>query len=293
MLFKSVNGKSQVMVLAVSGLIFSIIGCKTNPAVATNPRVAGSSQVAAAATSSTDISVPERVMALDHGCKLAMDAKLDPNDAVTRETEQDVRRVVSRIQALMSATNLTIHIKLSDKSSEGYIVPTMGVGGHPEGTEDVWIIMQPENPNFKPAFVAWGLPHEMHHAIRMRQPNWHWSLLECMVMEGLADHFVVEVAGGEPGPWARALTQEQIQECLIRAKPDLLVKTESYAEFVQKYQTPWWFGRSGSDPIPRYAGYALGWRMVENYLRAHPEARASSLVQESAEVIAGATPELQ
>ncbi len=113
-----------------------------------------------------------------------------------------------------------------------------------------------------------------------------------MVMEGLADHFMLEVAGGEPGPWDQALTEEKVQECLVRVKPDLLVKTDSYEEFVRKYQTPWMFGRSGSNPIPRWAGYSLGWRIVENYLRAHPEARASSLVQESAEVIGKATPGL-
>ena len=36
----------------------------------------------------------------------------------------------------------------------------------------------------------------------------------------------------------------------------------------------------------------IGWRIVEDYLRAHPEARASSLVFERSEVIASATPEV-
>jgi len=239
-----------------------------------------------------DDSVPERGVELDQGCRLAIDSKLDPEDAVTREIEREVRRVVSRVQALIAADDLTIHVKLSDKSSEGYIIPHMGVGGHPIGTDTVWIYIQPENPSFKTAFVAWSLPHEIHHAIRLRKPDWHWSLLESLVAEGLADHFLVEVVGGEAGPWTRALTEEEIQRYLLRVKPHLLTEIESYAEFTEKYQTPWLLGRSGSDPIPRWTGYTLGWRLVENYLRAHPEARASSLVQTSAETIAGATPGL-
>jgi uncharacterized protein YjaZ len=166
----------------------------------------------------------------------------------------------------------------------------MGVGGCAEGTNAVWVFIQPQNPHFSPVFVGRGLPHEIHHAIRLRQPNWRCSLLEVLVMEGLADHFVVEALGGKPGPWTQALTEEQLQDFRIRAKPYLRVRTESYAELVERCKT--WLAPSGSKPMPKWAGYSFGWQIVENYLRAHPKARASTLVQESAEVIASATPEL-
>jgi uncharacterized protein YjaZ len=52
------------------------------------------------------------------------------------------------------------------------------------------------------------------------------------------------------------------------------------------------FGRSGENPIPAWTGYSLGWTIVENYLKDHPEAKASSLVFTPAEEIAGSTPEL-
>ena len=247
----------------------------------------------AGATPTVTASAPERVLDLDHGCKLAIDAKLDPKDAVTREIESDVRQVMSRVQALIPAYDLTIHVALSDASTKSSIVPQIGVGGHPVGTDAVWMYMDPGNPNFKPQSVGWGLPHEIHHAIRLRMPGWHWSLLESMVMEGLADHFLVEVVGGEPGPWDRSLTEEQIHEQLIRVKPLLRLNVASYPAFVETYEKPWLFGRSGTDPIPHWTGYTLGWRIVENYLRAHPDARASTLVQTSSKVIADATPEIR
>ena len=71
-------------------------------------------------------------------------------------------------------------------------------------------------------------------------------------------------------------------------KPLLRVKIESHAEFAEKYETPWLLGRSVGDPIPRWTVYTPGWRIVADYLRAHPDARASSLVDTSAEVSAGA-----
>jgi uncharacterized protein YjaZ len=253
----------------------------------------GASQAAAEAPAPTADSAPERVVELDRGCELAMDAKLGPDDPLTRDVERQVRLVVSKVQGLIAANDLTIHIKKSDKSTERFLVPQLGVGGHPIGTDTVWMYIQPENPNFKTEFLSRGLPHEIHHAIRLRNPDWHWSLLESFVMEGLADHFVIEVAGGEPGAWSRALTDEEARRNLARVKPLLRIKIESYTEFVEKYETPWLFGRSGDDPIPRWTGYALGWRIVENYLRAHPDTRASSLVDASADAIAGATPGLE
>lgn len=232
----------------------------------------------------------ERVVDLDRDCRLAIDAGLARNDELAREIERQVRDVMARVQALIPAEGMTLHVKVSDASTGRSIIPELGIGGHPMGTDEVWMYVQPENPHFRPEHVAWGLPHEIHHAIRLRRVAWPFPLLEAFVMEGLADHFQREVTGREPGPWTRALSDEQAKQCLARVRPILLLKVESYAEFTQKYQDPWLMGRSDGEPIPRWAGYTLGWRIVEDYLRAHPEAKASSLVFERSEVIASATP---
>jgi uncharacterized protein YjaZ len=232
------------------------------------------------------------IVELEHNCALALDGKLDPENDLTREIESEVRQVMSRIQSLIPATDLTIHIVLCDSTNEGNIIPFMGIGGHPIGTEAIEMYIQPENPNFKTENVAWGLPHEIHHALRMRRPDWHWSLLECIVMEGLADHFLIEVVGGEAGPWTRALSEEDIHRYLKRLRPQMHTTTESWAEFETKYLTPWLFGRSGNEPIPSFTGYTLGWRIVANYINAHPEASGSSLLYVRAEEIAESTPEL-
>jgi len=236
--------------------------------------------------------IQEHVIELEQNCILAIDATLEPENELALEIESEVRQVMSRIQSLIPATDLTIHIVLCDTTNDGNIIPFMGIGGHPIGTEGIQMYIQPENPNFKTENVAWGLPHEIHHAIRMRKQEWHWSLLECIVMEGLADHFLVEVVGGEAGPWTRALSEEDIHKYLEILKPQMHTTTESWAEFETNHLTPWLFGRSGNEPIPCFTGYTLGWRIVANYIGDHPEASGSSLLYVGAEEIAESTPEL-
>ena len=124
-------------------------------------------------------------------------------------------------------------------------------------------------------------------------PHWQLTMLECMITEGLADHFMVQVLNGEQPVWSQALSEEQIHQYLLKAKPILFEKHKSWNdEFTQKFFVPWMFGRKGDDPIPGWTGYTLGWTIIENYLEAHPGVQASSLVWTPAEEIASATPEL-
>ena len=133
----------------------------------------------------------------------------------------------------------------------------------------------------------------MHHVARIRNPDFEITLLECMVNEGLADHFMIEVLNCEITPFSSALTDEQIQENISSVKPFLRIKHDGWTnEFSGKYFNPWMFGRGGEDPIPHWTGYSIGWKIVKDYLAKHPDATASSLVWTHADIIASSTPEL-
>jgi uncharacterized protein YjaZ len=194
-----------------------------------------------------------------------------------------------RIQKLIPADSVTINLSISRE-----VIPYLGVGANTTGYHTILFDFDPQNPNFKVELIPRGLVHEFLHASRFRMPQWQLTLLECMIAEGLADHFMIELLGGEQPQWDRALTEKEIQQYLIKIKPFSRIKHESWnAEFNEKYFNPWMlFGRAGDDPIPRCTGYTLGWRIVENYIKAHPEARASSLVFTPPEVIASSTCEL-
>ncbi len=88
-----------------------------------------------------------------------------------------------------------------------------------------------------------------------------------MVSEGLADHYALELFGQPLPPWVTALSEDEIDLWLERARPEL--DSAGYSHSV------WFFG-TGS--VPRWAGYTIGFRLVGDYLAANPGATAASLV---------------
>jgi hypothetical protein len=235
----------------------------------------------------------ETIIELTHGCKLILDANIDLADTVSMNIVNGIRNILPKIQSLIPLDSIAIKLAISSSN----VLPFIGVGAR-TNMDDSGITIEyyydPENPNFKIESLINGLVHECHHGSRMSLPNWPLTLLELMVREGLADHFMVEVTNCEQPQWSKALTKEEIKQYMILVKPILCIEHESWnAEFNEKYFFPWMFGKSGENPIPAWTGYTLGWTIVENYLKAHPKASASSLVFTSAEEIASSTPELK
>jgi hypothetical protein len=241
--------------------------------------------------------MPGKIIELSRGCKLVLDSTINLSDSVSSEIIDGIRKILPRVQELIPADSATIKLAISDVN----ILPIWGIGARTisgftdnHQVETVEIYYDPNNSNFRVELILRTLVHELHHVCRVRMPNFQLTLLECMVNEGLADHFMLEVLNCEITPFSSALTDEQIQQNIIRIKPFTRIKFESWTqEFNDKYFVPWMFGRTGDDPVPHWTGYSIGWRIVENYIRAHPEARASSLVFISPEVIASSTPELK
>jgi len=240
---------------------------------------------------------PGKIIELSRGCKLVLDSTINSSDSVSSEIIDGIRKILPRVQELIPADSATIKLAISDVN----ILPIWGIGARTisgftdnHQVEKVEIYYDPNNSNFRVELILRTLVHELHHVCRVRMPNFQLTLLECMVNEGLADHFMLEVLNCEITPFSSALTEEQIQQNIIRVKPFTRIKFESWTqEFNDKYFVPWMFGRTGDDPVPHWTGYSIGWRIVENYIRAHPEARASSLVFTSPEVIVSSTPELK
>jgi hypothetical protein len=245
--------------------------------------------------SKTD-SISPKIIELPQGCKLVLDPKIDLTDTISIEIVDGIRNILSEVQKLIPADSTTIKLAISSIN----ILPVWGIGArvvsgftdnHQE--ETVEINYDPNHSNFKVELLLRTLVHELHHVCRVRMPDFQLTLLECMVNEGLADHFMVEVLNCEITPFSSALTDEQIEQNIIRVKPFTRIKFESWTqEFNDKYFVPWMFGKTGDDQVPHWTGYSIGWRIVENYIRAHPEARASSLVWTSPEVIVSSTPGL-
>lgn len=135
----------------------------------------------------------------------------------------------------------------------------------------MFVALNPQHNHFPQTIrdqIPRVLAHELHHCMRTRGPGYGETLAEALISEGLADHFDHEVWGKEPQLWSIALTDEQALPLLERARGELDNKPYNHAA--------WFFG-SAEQHIPRWTGYTLGFRLVADYLRLHPEQTAAEL----------------
>jgi len=230
-----------------------------------------------------------KVIELPRECKLVLNETIDLNDSLSIEIINGICDIITRVQPLIPLDSLSIKMAISSTN----VLPFFGLGGRTIMDDSgIWIeyYYDPKNPNFRIESLINGLVHECHHACRMSKTNWSLTLLELMIREGLADHFMIDVTHCEQPHWSRALNKEEIKQYMIKAKPILYIKQESWTQEFDEWLI---FGRKGDDPIPGWTGYSLGWVIVENYLKEHPGASASSLVFTPAEEIAKSTPEIK
>jgi uncharacterized protein YjaZ len=88
-----------------------------------------------------------------------------------------------------------------------------------------------------------------------------------MVSEGLADHFSIELLGVPVPPWCLAFSDADNAVWLDAARP---LFDSSYTH------STWFFGTSITPP--RWTGYTLGYRLVQDYKNRNPGATAAALV---------------
>jgi Predicted Zn-dependent protease (DUF2268) len=201
---------------------------------------------------------------------------------ISQQAGVDLERLVSESAAtvfsrLPHRDRISIQVRVDPSRS----IPEIGVGGYTDplgGDVSVWIDDTP--PGGLPAALRTWVPatlaHELHHSSRVRTgPGYGRTLGEALVTEGLADQFAAEVFPGTPlPPWDHALSADQEDALWERAQPDL------WGSYSLGDHRRWFFGGSG---IPRWAGYTLGYRIVEAYLG---EARtAAGAVQTKAQTV--------
>ncbi|MBD3895005.1 hypothetical protein IEI94_03950 [Halomonas sp. ML-15] len=157
----------------------------------------------------------------------------------------------------------------------GQVIDCMGfVGYAPTGTM-MQLTLDPENANFASSMeepFERMVVHELHHVMRWRGPGYGRTLGEAMVSEGLAGHFCRQLYDSPPEPWESALSGKEAVDCAIKAKQQWSTTLYRHGE--------WFFGQGD---LPPWAGYSLGYALVDSYLRHNSEQSAASLMHEPAE----------
>jgi uncharacterized protein YjaZ len=166
-----------------------------------------------------------------------------------------------------------LQIRIVDDAN--LVIPEIGMGGFNPNPNEVLISIDASYESIKTSLGVNFIPqlaHEIHHAKRRRSVGYGNTLFQAVVSEGLADHFSIEIAGINPPPWSLALQNDDLPAW---------IETAGMSWDEPSYDHDAWF--VGTDPeIPRWAGYAIGFELVKNYLSQHPGALASTLWDEPA-----------
>ena len=194
-------------------------------------------------------------------------------DAYIDELEKNSRDSVARVTSLIPVKD--VDIVLYDNPGEA--MENIGIGGYTPNDHLIFISLNPRIQNFEKNIqnnLGRTIAHELHHALRWKNPGYGNSLLEALITEGLADHFSYEAYRGELEKWDEALSDNELEKIAGIAKQEYYEETYSHEE--------WFFG-ANSKKLPKWAGYTLGFHLVDTYLKNHPDKKSSTLYSVKAE----------
>lgn len=176
---------------------------------------------------------------------------------------------LERVQAALLLPDVDVVVADNPEAA----IPETGVGGFAPTAHLLYINIDPTHVDLKiEEEVCSTLAHELHHCARWKAVGYGNTLLEAVVSEGLADHFDIEVNGGEPKPWSRALNAEELEKIAEKAKKEFANADYNHSA--------WFFG-SAQEDIPRWAAYSLGFKIVGDYMEKNQKT-AAQLVGERA-----------
>lgn len=188
-----------------------------------------------------------------------------------------LKTVLPVASSAINASDVEIIIGVDDLQT----IPETGVGGSTENPHKVLVWIDAEHPNVQNNIekeIQSTVTHELHHAMRNRLYPWPGTLLDDVIGEGLADHFDIEINGQRPKPWSHALSDSELVSYREKAEPYFFERNTEDDYYK-------WVLGSEKDGIPHWAGYALGFQLVEDYLSKTGK-KASELVSlESSEFL--------
>jgi len=105
------------------------------------------------------------------------------------------------------------------------------------------------------------LAHEYNHLVfYYYHPKKEYTLLEHIVIEGLAENFREEIMGGKPAPWSLVISNRETGSQL--KKIGNLLKTKSLKVYKEVF--------FGSQKYKKWTGYSLGYQLIKEFRKNHP-----------------------
>lgn len=223
--------------------------------------------VAASACASTstapDSNAPITIRIVDPGGTLG---------ALSTQAQAAATAAAAKVRPILDVGGTTVTI-IADpaRAISGY-----GIGGRTLNDRTVEMYVDPGFTGIASVIAEKLEPlvaHELHHVARFRGPGYGRTLLEAMVSEGMADHFAIELLGVPAPPWSDAFPRSETAAWIELARPEFDSPSYNHAR--------WFFD---VDPVlPRWTGYTIGFRLIEEYVAAHPGSTAAALVNTPAQ----------
>lgn len=195
---------------------------------------------------------------------------LDGGNKLT-QVKENIRTIaestVSIVAGSIPVDNVDIVIYPDSIGTIKYI----GLGGFIKTEHLVLIPIDPGFPDLKTSLkeqLPGTLAHELYHCLRNFTPSRKYTLLDALINEGLADHFALEMTKSKPEKWDTALSEAQYSDLYQRAEADFYT--------LDTDRRAWFFGSKKAN-IPRWTGYTIGFRIVGEYLKKHPDKKPSQL----------------
>lgn len=188
-------------------------------------------------------------------------------EIIAREVEGVTGTIARRVPEHFHRHAIDIVVEASPEDT----IPGLGIGGCCFRRGKVTISLDPSIPDFADLLAggafARTLAHELHHAMRWNMGGYGTTLGEAIVSEGLADVFAASVTGAAPAPWTIPAAATD-WPALLREARSVLDRAD--------YDHPAWF--FGTADLPRWAGYAIGYRLARAYGDANPDALRDGMV---------------
>lgn len=195
-------------------------------------------------------------------------ADLDGLEAEIAALRQaDLSRVIGdafdRANAQLTGPDTTICVVAAYPAATAITTDMHGVSAVTTGAGKIWLTVHPGGNWLE--WLAFSVAHEHHHSawtqkyFRMRGRR--ADLLDYLVFEGRAEWFAHTIYPSVDAPWAHALEGDALRSVWRLVEPRLGATDPDLKHTVM-------FG--GGD-IPHWAGYAIGYAIMERYCLRHPQ----------------------
>jgi uncharacterized protein YjaZ len=170
-------------------------------------------------------------------------------EEIIKETKESLNKCSSFLEKKLSIFILPTYSKfISEKMN--------GSGGINTWKNVFFIQISPfENKEKQKESIQHTVAHELGHALSKEHRI--QNIFRMLKEEGLNEHFREEIIGGGRDPWTKAISKKESVKIFKEVKEK--IKSGKKITYLELFH--------GKGEYPRWAGYTIGYYLIENYLK--------------------------